>query len=178
MVTAGALAVAAGAAFGVHQATSAPTVTGAAAQGAAQPATFLPRYGQSFGGFSDGTGAGSPWDGTTSGSPSDGTTTGTTAATAAQQVGIVEIDTVLGYQGAQAAGTGMVLTSNGEILTNNHVVDGATSIRSPSSTGATYTGHGRRHRPHRRRRRAAAGRRLRPADGEPLHRRRSRSATR
>ena len=64
MVTVGALAVAAGAAFGVHQATQAPTVTGAAAQGAAQPATFLPRYGQSFGGFSDGTGGGSPWDGT------------------------------------------------------------------------------------------------------------------
>jgi S1-C subfamily serine protease len=34
----------------------------------------------------------------------------------------------------------MVLTSDGEILTNNHVVDGATSIRvTISSTGATYT---------------------------------------
>ena len=116
-----------------------PTVTGTAAQGATQPATFLPRYGQSFGGFSDGTGGGSPWDGTTSGSPSDGTTTGPTAATAAQQAGIVEINTVLGYQGAQAAGTGMVLTPTGEILTNNHVVDGATRISvTIASTGATY----------------------------------------
>jgi S1-C subfamily serine protease len=54
-------------------------------------------------------------------------------------VGIVEIDTVLQYQGAQAAGTGMVLTSDGEILTNNHVVEGATSITvTISSTGATY----------------------------------------
>jgi S1-C subfamily serine protease len=52
----------------------------------------------------------------------------------------VEIDTVLQYQNARAAGTGMVLTSDGEILTNNHVVEGATSIRvTISSTGATYT---------------------------------------
>jgi len=41
---------------------------------------------------------------------------------------VVDINTVLGYQGGAGAGTGMVLTSNGEILTNNHVVDGATAI--------------------------------------------------
>jgi S1-C subfamily serine protease len=29
----------------------------------------------------------------------------------------------------EAAGTGMILTSSGEVLTNNHVIDGATSIR-------------------------------------------------
>lgn len=130
MVTVGALAVAAGAAFGVHQATQTPTLTGATAQGAAQPATFLPRFGQSFGGFSDGAGTGSP---------ADGTAPGTTEATAAQQAGIVEIDTMLGYQGAQAAGTGMVLTPTGEILTNNHVIRGATRISvTIAGTGATY----------------------------------------
>jgi hypothetical protein len=32
--------------------------------------------------------------------------------------GVVVIETNLGYQGGQAAGTGMVLTSSGEILTN------------------------------------------------------------
>jgi S1-C subfamily serine protease len=49
------------------------------------------------------------------------------------------VDTVLGYRGAAAAGTGMVLTSDGEILTNNHVIDGATSISvTIVSTGATY----------------------------------------
>ena len=42
--------------------------------------------------------------------------------------GVVVIDTNLAYQGAAAAGTGMVLTSNGEILTNNHVIAGATTI--------------------------------------------------
>jgi len=43
--------------------------------------------------------------------------------------GVVLIETNLGYQGGQAAGTGMVLTSSGEILTNNHVIRGATDIR-------------------------------------------------
>ena len=42
--------------------------------------------------------------------------------------GVVVINTTLGEQGA-AAGTGMVLTSTGEVLTNNHVIRGATSIR-------------------------------------------------
>ena len=50
------------------------------------------------------------------------------------------IDTNLGYQGSQAAGTGMVLDSSGEILTNNHVIDGATSIKVVlPGTGKSYT---------------------------------------
>jgi len=43
--------------------------------------------------------------------------------------GVVVIETNLGYQDAQAAGTGMVLTSSGTVLTNNHVIRGATDIR-------------------------------------------------
>ena len=43
--------------------------------------------------------------------------------------GIVVIETNLAYQGGAAAGTGMVLASSGEILTNNHVIRGATAIR-------------------------------------------------
>jgi S1-C subfamily serine protease len=35
---------------------------------------------------------------------------------------------VIDYGQAEAAGTGVVLTSNGEILTNNHVVKGATKV--------------------------------------------------
>jgi len=42
--------------------------------------------------------------------------------------GLVDINTSLGYQSVQAAGTGIVLSPSGEILTNNHVIDGATSI--------------------------------------------------
>jgi S1-C subfamily serine protease len=42
---------------------------------------------------------------------------------------LVDVNTTFNYQGAAGAGTGIVLTSSGEVLTNNHVVDGATSIR-------------------------------------------------
>ena len=49
------------------------------------------------------------------------------------------IVSVLAYQRAESAGTGMILTSNGEILTNNHVVNGATSITvTVASTGKSY----------------------------------------
>jgi S1-C subfamily serine protease len=55
-------------------------------------------------------------------------------------VGVVVIDTVLGYESSEAAGTGLVLTSDGRILTNNHVVEGATSITvTVVSTGTDYT---------------------------------------
>jgi S1-C subfamily serine protease len=53
--------------------------------------------------------------------------------------GLVDINTTLGYQNAAAAGTGIVLTSNGEILTNNHVIEGATSISvTDIGNGKTY----------------------------------------
>jgi S1-C subfamily serine protease len=54
--------------------------------------------------------------------------------------GVVVINTNLAYQNAAAAGTGIVLTSSGEILTNNHVIAGATTIRVvvPKTTH-TYT---------------------------------------
>ncbi|HEU0206578.1 MAG TPA: trypsin-like peptidase domain-containing protein [Pseudolysinimonas sp.] len=62
-----------------------------------------------------------------------------TAATAAQKVGVVTIVSTLNYSDAEAAGTGIILTSTGEILTNNHVVQGSTSIKvTVESTGASY----------------------------------------
>jgi S1-C subfamily serine protease len=51
-----------------------------------------------------------------------------TEATAAQTVGVVDVLTTLDYGQDEAAGTGIVLTSTGRILTNNHVIDGATSV--------------------------------------------------
>jgi len=42
--------------------------------------------------------------------------------------GLVDINTTLGYQGAAGAGTGIVLDPNGDVLTNNHVIEGATDI--------------------------------------------------
>ena len=54
--------------------------------------------------------------------------------------GLVDVVSTLGYENAKAAGTGMVLTSTGEILTNNHVIDGATSISvTDIGNGKTYT---------------------------------------
>jgi S1-C subfamily serine protease len=65
---------------------------------------------------------------------------GSSAIADAVDKGVVDITTNLGYQNAAAAGTGMVLTSNGEILTNNHVVRGATTIKvTVVTTGKTYT---------------------------------------
>lgn len=53
------------------------------------------------------------------------------AATAkpSPNVGIVDIYTTLGYEHGAAAGTGMILTRSGEVLTNNHVIQGATHFR-------------------------------------------------
>jgi S1-C subfamily serine protease len=62
-------------------------------------------------------------------------------ATDAQQTGVVDIDVIL--NGTQrAAGTGMVLTANGEVLTNRHVVSGETAIAvTIPATGRTYDAH-------------------------------------
>ena len=60
-------------------------------------------------------------------------------ATATQSAGVVLIDTVLPYQNAQAAGTGMVLTAAGQVLTNYHVVEGAGTITvTVAATGQSY----------------------------------------
>jgi|HubBroStandDraft_3_1064219.scaffolds.fasta_scaffold27746_2 S1-C subfamily serine protease len=54
--------------------------------------------------------------------------------------GLVDVISTLGYQNAEAEGTGIVLTSNGEILTNNHVINGATSIKvTDIGNGQSYT---------------------------------------
>ena len=54
--------------------------------------------------------------------------------------GVVVIETNLAYQNAAAAGTGMVLTSSGEVLTNNHVIAGATTVKVVvPGTGKRYT---------------------------------------
>jgi S1-C subfamily serine protease len=67
----------------------------------------------------------------TRGLGSSGVTTGVDAA-------VVDINSTLGG-GASAAGTGMLLTSTGEVLTNNHVISGALAISVQlTSTGDLY----------------------------------------
>jgi len=52
---------------------------------------------------------------------------------------VVDINTTIGFGDGRAAGTGMVLTSTGEVLTNNHVISGATSISvTDVGNGKTY----------------------------------------
>jgi S1-C subfamily serine protease len=53
--------------------------------------------------------------------------------------GVVLVTTNLAYENASAAGTGIVLTKSGEILTNNHVIRGATTIKVIVPAGKTYT---------------------------------------
>lgn len=84
--------------------------------------------------FNDGSGDSS------SGTSSSGTTSLDVQSIAAKiDPGIVNIATNL-EDGGEAAGTGIVLTSSGEVLTNNHVIDGATRVRvEVGITGKTYT---------------------------------------
>ena len=112
-----------------------PTAPGYGGSGGLSPyggSGGLSPYGDSGGGAASGNGLTGPG--------SQGLSTSTSAsATTAQELGVVDIDTVLGYDGAQAAGTGLVLTSSGEILTNNHVVEGSTSITvTVVATGQSY----------------------------------------
>jgi S1-C subfamily serine protease len=63
-----------------------------------------------------------------------------TTRSAAIGTGVVVIDTNLAYQDGRAAGTGMVLTSSGIVLTNNHVIRDATAIRViVPTTGRSFT---------------------------------------
>lgn len=100
-----------------------------------------------------GGGGGGPGDpfsgpgGATNSNTSDGPTD---AAAIAHDVdpGVVDISTTV--TGGEAAGTGMVLTSDGEVLTNNHVIDGATSISvrdvgNGKTYKATVVGYDRSH---------------------------------
>ncbi|MGO8869829.1 MAG: trypsin-like peptidase domain-containing protein [Acidimicrobiales bacterium] len=99
----------------------------------------------SLGGGSSGSGSGSsPFGSGSPGSSSTGAGAPSDISAIANKVdpGLVDINTNLSYQDEQAAGTGMVLTSTGEILTNNHVIDGATSISvTDVGNGKTYTGN-------------------------------------
>src|ERR1700759_1077748 len=80
--------------------------------------------------------------GSSSGHATTSSSTTLTTAQIASKVdpGLVDVISTLGDQSATAEGTGMVLTPTGEILTNNHVIDGATSIKvADIGNGKTYT---------------------------------------
>jgi S1-C subfamily serine protease len=91
------------------------------------------------GGYSGGApfGSGGPSSGT--GTEGSGAPTNVAAIAAKISPALVDINSTFNYQSAEGAGTGIVLTSNGEILTNNHVIDGATKISvTDIGNGKTY----------------------------------------
>jgi S1-C subfamily serine protease len=100
--------------------------------------------GNPFGGSGNGFNGGYPGSFGGSGSSGSQNSQGSgpsDAASIAARVdpGLVDVNTTVDYGAAQAAGTGMVLTSNGEVLTNNHVIEGATTISvTDVGNGKTY----------------------------------------
>ena len=87
----------------------------------------------------NGDGQTSPYGDGSDGSDSSGART-TGPATAAQQVGVVSISTTVDFGQGRAAGTGIVLSPDGEVLTNNHVIKGSTAITvTVVSTGKSYS---------------------------------------
>ena len=109
---------------------SVQAIGGAAPNGGSSGST--PGSGFGLNPFGNNSGSGS----TGSGAPSD-----TNSIAAKASPALVDINTDLTYEGGQAAGTGIVLTSNGLVVTNNHVISGATRIRATDvGNGHSYTG--------------------------------------
>ncbi|MET8557715.1 trypsin-like peptidase domain-containing protein [Streptomyces sp. NPDC004959] len=72
--------------------------------------------------------------GTTVSESSKGTVAGVAAAVSPA---VVEISAT--SNGGESTGAGVVITSNGEIVTNNHVISGAQQIKVALKSGKTYT---------------------------------------
>jgi len=92
-----------------------------------------------FGGSGEGDGSGGS---AANGSGTQGSSGPSDTAAIAAKVdpALVDINSTFTYQSAQGAGTGIVLTSTGEILTNNHVIEGATKISvTDVGNGQTYS---------------------------------------
>jgi S1-C subfamily serine protease len=97
---------------------------------------------------SSGTGTGTgnlPGSGAVPGPAAPSTPAGAAGTAAIRQAvnkvgpGVVLINSTLQYSSEAAAGTGMVINADGLVLTNNHVIAGATKITaSVAKTGRTY----------------------------------------
>jgi S1-C subfamily serine protease len=96
--------------------------------------------GNSFGQTPSGNGSGSSGSSPSTGSSGSGGPDDVNSIASKVSPGLVDIDTDLSYENGEAAGTGIVVTSRGEVLTNNHVISGATQIRATDiANGQSYT---------------------------------------
>jgi S1-C subfamily serine protease len=90
--------------------------------------------------FFGGNGGNSSGNGSSGNSSSTGSPSDTAAIAAKVSPALVDINVTFGYQQVQGAGTGIVLTSNGLVLTNNHVINGETKISvTDVGNGKTYS---------------------------------------
>ncbi len=135
-------AVVAGAAIGHELWTASPGLTSAPALPAGGASGGLgprfggqPRSGGGFGGVFGPSGGSAGSATAASGAPAN------VAAIAAKvDPGLVDINSIFGYQSSAGAGTGIVISSGGEVLTNNHVIDGATKITATDiGNGKSYS---------------------------------------
>lgn len=120
---------------------------------ASSPSTTYPGLGSGgSGGYFPGGTSGTSGTSGSSGGNTEGAGSPSDISAIAKEVdpAVVDINVVFNYEDAEGAGTGIVLTSNGEILTNNHVVDGATKISvtdvgNGKTYGATVVGYDSTH---------------------------------
>jgi S1-C subfamily serine protease len=62
------------------------------------------------------------------------------SASSSVERGVVDVSTTLAYQQETAAGTGILVSRSGAVVTNNHVIRGATAVRfTDVVTGRRYT---------------------------------------
>ena len=116
--------------------------TDTTATSAQSPSTGSGSSGGSSFPFGSGGGYGSNSSGSGGSTTGSGAPADVSGVAAKVSSDLVDINTNLSYESEQAAGTGIVLTSNGEVLTNNHVIDGATSISvTDVGNGQTYKGN-------------------------------------
>ncbi len=93
----------------------------------------------SYPGGSSGVGSSSSGSATSSPTPGAGAPADVSGIAAKVAPALVDVNSTFSYQSEAGAGTGVVITSNGEVITNNHVVNGATSISvTDVGNGKTY----------------------------------------
>jgi len=107
---------------GTTNAAIAPSGNSGSGTGNSGGGTLNPYGGYPFGNQNPGTG--NTGGGTNSGTGS----LNASALSAKVDPGIVDVISNLSFSGATAEGTGMVISSSGLVLTNNHVIDEATSV--------------------------------------------------